>query len=214
MIKTEHILLTGCNGAGKTVQGRYLAASLDRQYADMSRILKLGAAYDSDLRREFACYSGMGDLVPNGIIFQPVERYMQTLRKGDHIVLSGIPRDRDQVDPLLEILATHLGTDSVAVVNMILEPDDAVERCKRRAENDVAEGKEARLEDLYEEKIRKRLKLHDDENTSVLDRLREHGARIVDAECLEKPQDTFLGILHALGIKRKDLFFVPEGFAA
>lgn len=214
MIRTEHILLTGCNGAGKTVQGRYLAASLDRQYADMSRILKLGAAYDSDLAREFACYSSTGDLVPNSTIFQPVERYMQTLRRGDHIVLSGIPRDRDQVDPLLEILATRLGTDSVVAVNMILKPEVAVLRCKQRAEKDIAEGKDARPDDLEEEKIRKRLKLHDDENTSVLDRLREHGARIVDAECLEKPQDTFLGILHALGVKRSDLFFIPEGFPA
>ena len=214
MIKTEHILLTGCNGAGKTVQGRYLAASLDRQYADMSRILKLGAAYDSNLARDFVAHSASGDLVPNALVFQPVERYMQTLRKGDHIVLSGIPRDRDQVDPLLEILAVRLGTDSVAAVNMILKPDDAVRRCKKRAEEDMAAGREPRPDDLDEAKIRKRIQLHEGENEPVLARLREHGARIVDAECLERPQDTFIGILKALGVKREDLFFVPEGFTS
>lgn len=214
MIKKEHILLTGCNGAGKTVQGRMIAACMDRQYADMSRILKLGAAYDSNLAREFAAYSGTADLVPNALIFQPVETYMRTLRRGDHIVLSGIPRERDQADPLLEILATHLGTDSVAVVNMILDADDAVKRCKQRAENDIAEGKEARPDDLDEAKIRKRIRLHEDENAPVLEKLREHGARIVEAKCLDRPQDTFIGILRALGVRRSDLFFIPEGFPA
>ncbi len=137
---------------------------------------------------------------------------MKTLRRGDHVVLSGIPRNRDQVDPLLEILATYLGTDSIAVVNMILTADNAVKRCKHRAEADIANSKEARQDDLDEAKIRKRIKLHDDENAPVLERLREHGARVVSAECLDRPQDTFMGILKALGIRRTDLFFIPEGF--
>lgn len=211
-VSNHHIILFGPNGAGKTTHGRFLAGALDRQYTDMSRVLKLGSAYDHALAQEFARYSSNGELVPDEVIFRPLDQYLTTLRPGDFIVGSGVPRLESQVAPFMTILATRLGSDNLIAVDMDLDPEAAVERCRRRAEEDLAVGRNPRPDDMDELLIRKRIRLHNAEKDAVITALLRADARVVTVKCYEDRQQTSLAILSAIGATADDLVFRPEGF--
>lgn len=208
----RHFMLFGANGSGKTTQGRMLAGCLDRQYVDMSRVLKLGSAYDPSLSQEFAKYSGEGELVPDEVIFSPFHSYLRTLRKGDQVVISGIPRQVPQVDPFYAAITEHLGSTALSVADLILTPADAIRRCERRAEKDRLAGRPPRSEDTDHEKIEKRIKIYTDAKTPVLEALADRGADVVSVECHEEPQVTLIRILSAFKISPTDMFFRPEGY--
>ncbi len=211
MFKTHHLLFLGPNGSGKTTHGRHFAGLANRQYVDASRVLKIGSAFDPELAREHAHYQSQGELVPDELIFKPFGLYLGTLRHGDLVIVSGIPRILSQVNPFLQGLATHLGTDALLVADLILNPEDVVRRCRMRAELDSAEGRNPRADDLDPTIIKRRLQIHEDEKGPVIQALKEHGSEIRTIECLDDPEQMTLRLMDKLGISPSDLFFRAAG---
>jgi adenylate kinase family enzyme len=207
-----HTLFFGVNGSGKTTQGRVLAGLMDRQYVDMSRIIKLANRFDPVFGTSSAPYVAAGDLVPDSVLMPPVERYFNSLRNGEFVVMGGLYRDPGQVPWTTQIISQTLGHTQLAVVDLILTPEDAIARCKKRAEDDHRRGVDPRPDDIDEEKICKRISIHNTNKQPVLDLLvSQLGARVCPVQCCKVPQDTLLNIIRALGLKASDLRFTPAG---
>ncbi len=205
-----HTLFFGANGSGKTTQGRVLAGLMDRQYVDMSRIIKLANRFDPLFGTASAPFVAEAELVPDKVLMPPVDKYFQYLRNGEFIVMSGLYRDPGQFPWTTQIISQTLGHTQLAVVDLILTPEDAIARCKKRADNDRARGVDPRQDDIDEDKIRKRISIHDTNKQPVFNLLVDKlGARICPVQCCEVPQDTLLNIIRALGLKASDLRFTP-----
>lgn len=208
----SHILFMGANGSGKTTQGRALAGMMDRQYVDMSRIIKLGFGFDAQFLVEASSFVAQGELVPDNLLIPQVQRYFQSLRNGEFVVMSGLYRDPGQGPWTTEIISRCLGRTQLTVVDLILDPEDAIVRCKKRAEQDAARGVDPRADDLDEVTIRRRLELHERSKQPVLKYLvDELGAKVCEARCCDRRQDTMLNILRSLGLRPSALSFIPEG---
>lgn len=207
-----HIIFFGPNGSGKTTQGRALAGLMNRQYVDMSRIIKLAHCFEPDFGVNSASFVAQGELVPDNLLKPSVSKYFHSLRRGEYIVAGGLFREIKQIPWTVDILSETLGTTHLSVVDLILTPDDAITRCKIRALQDIRRGIIPRADDNDEGTIRKRIEMHQANKDPVLNDLKDRlGARICSAQCCENPQDTLRNIISALGLKREDLTFVPEG---
>jgi adenylate kinase family enzyme len=206
MLPTKNILLNGVNGSGKTDHGRILAALLRRQYVDMSRILKLGMRFWPEFDSLVAPPMAGGELVPDELLLRPLLPYFETLQPAATIVCAGVPRIETQVQPFFEVVEKTIGVSAFIVVDLVLSPEMAVQRCRKRAEDDRRAGRTPRADDLDETIIRKRIAKFEKNKVSLLDALTRQSAEIVTVECHDDPQRTFSRIARAVGAN--DYFFV------
>lgn len=208
----QHALMIGLPGSGKTSQGRALAAVCNRPHLDMSEgVFRVAGAFEPGFTQELVGFSSKGQLAPDDFAFPPLRKIMGSFPQGERLILSGVPRTGSQVDPFLEMAGQYTGSDSLTAVDMELPIEEAVERCLNRARKDAARGKTVRSDDLKKEIVLERLKIYSDGKHELIEALRLRGARIVKAVCREKPGDTLVAIILALGIDAKDLFFCPQG---
>lgn len=170
----KHYLLIGPNGAGKTVHGRALAGLTNGPYADMSRILNIASAFQSEFRDTIADYQSRGQLVPDEITMPAFDTYLSTHKRGTSLVFMGVPRKESQVDPFIESLERHIGFSQLIVADLQLLPETAIARCKQRADDDRRAGRTPRADDEDEALISKRLTDWDKERGRFVAKLQEY----------------------------------------
>ena len=62
----KHVLVIGANGTGKSTHGRALAGTMNRPHADMSRILKIAAAFTPETANRIMPYGAATQGCANG----------------------------------------------------------------------------------------------------------------------------------------------------
>jgi adenylate kinase len=97
----RNFILLGPPGSGKGTQATLLAGSLSMAHISTGDILRGEIAKGTELGKQAAVYMDKGDLVPDELVFDIVERVLGTNKKAG-AVLDGFPRTKRQAEMLCE----------------------------------------------------------------------------------------------------------------
>jgi adenylate kinase len=160
------IVLLGAPGSGKGTQGPRLAERLGVPYLSTGDLLRGEAAVGSDLGARVAPYLNEGELVPDDLTLEAVDRALSGGSAAAGFVLDGFPRTLPQADRLGDVdLVLHLAL-----------PDDV-------ARQRLAARDEGRADDADPEVIEHRLRVYHDQTAPLLDHYDQRGILVtVDAD--------------------------------
>ncbi|MEI6053756.1 MAG: nucleoside monophosphate kinase [Candidatus Saccharibacteria bacterium] len=141
------IIVFGPAGAGKTVQGKLLAAKNKWQWISAGQLLR------NDNDPEIIKIVSSGDLVPIEEVNRLITEAFEKADNIDHIVLDGFPRQIEEVDWLLD-KSPFRGHSVDAVILIEIDKDEIIKRLSLRARpDDTPKAIEERLE-IYSTKMK------------------------------------------------------------
>ena len=128
----KNIILIGPQGCGKGTQGKILAEKFGFKIFETGAQLRKISAENSPLGTRVREIIERGDLVPNEIVMEIVENFLQKIDKNSPVIFDGIPRSELQRDSLENLLQKN-GRDFLAL-EIKLSPEKSIARLLRRAE--------------------------------------------------------------------------------
>ncbi len=178
------LLLFGRQGSGKGTQGKYVAERYGLVPFVTGDELRKLAKEDSDLGKKVKSIIEEGHLVPNEVVMEIIENFMQNIPEGKSVLFDGIPRKMEQAETF-NALMKKLGRDFMSVLIEISE-DIAI---KRLASRRICDGCKAvypasyesytcescdgdlvtRTDDSNMDSIRNRLDAYENETVPVID---------------------------------------------
>ncbi len=161
------LLFMGPPGAGKGTQAVLLAKRLEVAHVSTGDIFRLNVAERTELGLAAQRYMDAGEYVPNKVTNAMVRDRLSQEDASAGFILDGYPRTVDQVETLDKIL-TDLDTALDAVLYLVVESEELIQRLLRRAETS------GRADDT-EEVIRHRQEVFLDETAPLLEVYRERG---------------------------------------
>lgn len=100
----KDLILIGKQGSGKGTQGTLLAKRFQFNVFETGAELRKIAKEESELGHAVKKITEMGDLVPNELVMQIVENFVQKAEKETPIIFDGIPRSEEQRISLEDVL--------------------------------------------------------------------------------------------------------------
>ena len=181
-------MLIGPPGVGKGTQGKILGSIPNFFHlatGDMFRSLDK----DSEIGMEFARYSQKGLLVPDFLTVKLWRQHVDQLivrelyhPDTDILLLDGIPRSKPQAEMMQDYI------DPFMIVHLVCEDlDKMVRRMQKRA------TEQGRMDDAYENVIRKRFEVYQEQTSPVL--ACYDSAIISDVDALGTQAEVLLRIL-------------------
>ena len=169
------ILMFGPAGAGKSLQGQFLALRHNWSWFSAGQLLR-------DAKNpEITEIMEKGNLVPPEMVNRTVLKKLDDQFDLKKVILDGYPRSLDQAKALSEYLEKRLGREGVSLIVCF---DVSTEEILRRL------ALRGRLDD-NEATIRHRLDVYDSETQPLLDYYAERGVRIVHIDANRKPGEIF-----------------------
>ncbi len=150
--------MLGPPGSGKGTQGSLLAERLGVPHLSTGEVLRREAGADTESGRRVREYIERGELVPDELAAEVIDRVLAKARAGGGYVLDGFPRTPDQ--------ARRLDDDDVAVYLAL--PDEV-------ARQRIAARGEGRADDAAPEVVDRRLHVYHEETAPLLDLYRKRG---------------------------------------
>jgi adenylate kinase len=177
------IVMLGPPGSGKGTQGSLLAERLGVPHVSTGEVLRREAEAGTELARKVRAYIERGELVPDDLAGEVLDRVLAEARTGGGYVLDGFPRTPEQ--------ARRLGDDDVAVYLAL--PDDV-------ARQRIAARAEGRADDAAPEVVDRRLRVYHEETAPLLDLYRER-RRLVTIDGDQPPDAVAEAIASALATR-------------
>ncbi|HZM39536.1 MAG TPA: adenylate kinase [Acidimicrobiales bacterium] len=160
------IVLLGAPGSGKGTQGPRLAERLGVPYLSTGDLLRAEAAAGTELGARVKPYLEDGELVPDDLTLEVVDRALADASAAGGFVLDGFPRTVPQAD--------RVG-DVDVVLHLALSDDVARQR--------LAARDEGRADDADPEVIEHRLRVYHGQTAPLLDHYDRRGTLVtVDAD--------------------------------
>lgn len=101
------LIFFGMQGAGKGTIGKAIAQKYNMEIFETGGELRRLASEDSELGKKIKSIIEAGRLVPNEVVMEIVENFMQHLDKGKSVLFDGIPRKVEQAQSLNAVLKKH-----------------------------------------------------------------------------------------------------------
>lgn len=117
-------------GAGKGTLGLALAERYQLEIFETGGELRKLGETDSDLARKVKAIIDAGHLVPNEVVMEIVENFMNNLPPGKNVLFDGIPRKTEQAQSLNEVLKKH--GRSYKAVMLDIKKETALKRLTTR----------------------------------------------------------------------------------
>lgn len=165
-------VIFGPPGSGKGTQAALLKDALGVEHLSTGEILRAEAARGSPVGLKAARIMAAGDLVPDDLITEIVQRRLAQTLSGAGVLLDGFPRTVEQAKALDEILADS-GRQVDFVVALEVPERTLVERLLKRA------AKEGRADDTRSA-IAERMREYRTLTAAVLDHYRRLGVRVLE----------------------------------
>jgi adenylate kinase len=161
------LLIMGPPGAGKGTQAVSLAERVGGAHISTGDIFRANVQEQTDLGREAQRYMDAGEYVPDEVTNAMVRDRLAQDDARDAFILDGYPRTLDQVATLDGIL-DDLGTGLDGVVELVVDPEELIQRLLKRAETS---GRSDDTEDV----VRHRQEVYTAETAPLIDVYRERG---------------------------------------
>lgn len=148
----QDLILVGIQGSGKGTQAKLLAQKFNYEIFETGGALRAIAKEDSELGRKVKEITERGDLVPNEIVMEIVEHFLEGVNDDTPVIFDGIPRSDAQRESLEKLIQAH-GREFVAL-EIKLSDEEAMKRMMHRAQtegraDDTPEVMKKRIENFY-----------------------------------------------------------------
>ena len=164
------LLIMGPPGAGKGTQAVGLAERIGGAHISTGDIFRANIQQQTELGQAAQRYSDAGEYVPDEITNAMVKDRLAQDDASAAFILDGYPRTVGQVDTLDGILV-ELGTKLDGVIELVVEPEELIQRLLKRAETS------GRADDT-EEVIRHRQEVYTTETAPLLEVYGDRGLLI------------------------------------
>lgn len=186
------LVLFGIQGSGKGTQAKKLADRYKLNIFETGEQLRNLSKKNSPLAQKVKAIIEAGHLVPNEIVMEIIENFMESLPEGATILFDGIPRQAEQSRTFKALLKKHNHTVKAVVIHVSKE--EALKRlstrrvcsaCKAVFPADYKEekcnkcnGELKKRSDDNPESIKVRLDLYEKETMPVIKTFTEEGLTI------------------------------------
>lgn len=144
-----NLVIFGAPGSGKGTQSEILIEQYGLDHISTGDILRGEIKVGSELGKAAKGYIDAGQLVPDGLIIDMIEKVLGERKPKKGIILDGFPRTVAQAEAL-DALFAKLGTRVHAVLDLQVEEAELIDRLLKR-------GQESGRSDDNLETIQKRL---------------------------------------------------------
>ena len=144
-----NLVIFGAPGSGKGTQSEILIEQYGLDHISTGDILRGEIKAGSELGKAAKGYIDAGQLVPDGLIIDMIEKVLGERKPKKGIILDGFPRTVAQAE-VLDALFAKLGTRVHAVLDLQVEEAELIDRLLKR-------GQESGRSDDNLETIQKRL---------------------------------------------------------
>lgn len=124
------LIFFGMQGAGKGTLGKQVAAKYGMKVFETGGALRELATEDSELGKKVKSIIEAGHLVPNEVVMEIVEDFMNKLPEGTAVVFDGIPRKVVQAESLNALLDKHQREYKAVLIE--IQKDTAMKRLTTR----------------------------------------------------------------------------------
>jgi adenylate kinase len=166
-VPAPRLLIVGPPGAGKGTQAVRIAESFGIPAISTGDIFRANVAGETDLGLKVKAILDAGDYVPDSLTNELISDRLAEADAEQGFLLDGYPRTVQQVEFLDEFLAGR-GEALAAVVQLVADRDEIVERLRRRA---LDQGRS----DDTEEAIRHRQDVYLRETAPLIETYRDRG---------------------------------------
>ena len=166
-VPAPRLLIVGPPGAGKGTQAVRIAESFGIPAISTGDIFRANVAGETDLGLKVKAILDAGDYVPDSLTNELISDRLAETDAEQGFLLDGYPRTVQQVEFLDEFLAGR-GEALAAVVQLVADRDEIVERLRRRA---LDQGRS----DDTEEAIRHRQDVYLRETAPLIETYRDRG---------------------------------------
>ncbi len=147
-----NLVIFGAPGSGKGTQSEILIEQYGLDHISTGDILRGEIKAGSELGKAAKGYIDAGQLVPDGLIIDMIEKVLGERKPKKGIILDGFPRTVAQAEAL-DALFAKLGTRVHAVLDLQVEEAELIDRLLKR-------GQESGRSDDNLETIQKRLSVY------------------------------------------------------
>lgn len=161
-----YLILIGPPGAGKGTQAKILEQEYGLKQLSTGDMLRAEIAAGSDLGNKAKAIMDAGNLVSDEIMVDMIAKRIEQSDCAKGVIFDGFPRTVDQAEALDAMLADK-GKPLNAVIQMVVDEEELVNRLKTRIQQTIDAGQPVRADD-NEETFRKRLKVYRDQTAPIL----------------------------------------------
>jgi adenylate kinase len=108
-------------GAGKGTVGKLVAEDFNLKVFETGAELRKLAQEDSELGKKVKSIIEAGHLVPNEVVMEIVENFMNNLKPNENVLFDGIPRKVEQAESLNNLLNKHGRTYKAVLIEIAEE---------------------------------------------------------------------------------------------
>ena len=163
-----NIILFGPYGSGKGTQGKILAEKYNLQVFDTGEQIRYHIKNETDIGETVKAIVNRGDLVPNSVVMEIIQDFIERSDPKKGYLFDGIPRFQEQADTFDHLL----GENQIEVKRIMVNIPKDLSLARQLKRN--AEATEKR-EDSTEEIAKKRIEVYHNETLPMISAYIEKG---------------------------------------